>query len=296
MEKERRGKLSLKKAWAKIAQSVALISLPLWLVFFGYQLWQMGRQRSARYTITNVIQTGPEREALRTVYLAEIMGLAQDHPTNLYRFSIQEAQRKLLSCPVIAQANVAKIPPNTIYVDYTVRHPVALLYDYSNTALDKEGVTFPLNPFFAPKRLPEIYLGMEDALSWGKPLQGRKVALALQQLQALYAPSYEELFRVLRIDVSKAFAPCIGQQQIVLIVEDTLRRQEPWGLTTYHFPRLLRLSTDNWQQNLRDYLALREELIVGKMEHSRNASHQTTVHFGATIVDLRLPGVAYLRF
>lgn len=299
MKKEKvEEKTSLSKALWRIAASVLIVSLPVYLATWGYQFYQERLKSNARFQITTLVQTGPEREALRTVYLAEILGLSKDKPTNLYRFSIPIAQQRLLSCPVIWEAKVEKMPPDTLYVDYSVRRPFALLYDYTNTAIDKKGYIFPLSPFFTPKRLPEIYLGLcaygQNGNAWGQPLKGEKVDLALNVL--LQLTRYAELFRVLRVDVSTVGSESYGQRQIVVILEDQKRKEEPWGLTTYLFPRMLRLPIKNYEEAIVNYLQMRDRIIEEELATtSLQKPYLTTVHLAGRMIDLRLPDMAYIK-
>ena len=118
-------------------------------------------RRDPKAFITAVVQTGPEKQALNTDYLAEVMDLSVDDPTPVKAFSIKAATQKLLESPVIQEASVQLVSPGIVYVDYTMRHPIALLRDFENVALDATGTLFPFSPFYSPKNLPEIYLGLE---------------------------------------------------------------------------------------------------------------------------------------
>ena len=115
---------------------------------------------NARIKLTTIVQTGPQKEALKTAYLAELLNLSQDLPLSVAHFDLKLAKEKLLNSPVIKDAVVKILPPQALYVTYVVRQPLAALYDVQNGALDEEGYLFPLSPFFAPKTLPFIYLGL----------------------------------------------------------------------------------------------------------------------------------------
>jgi cell division septal protein FtsQ len=107
------------------------------------------------------VQTGPQKEILTTTYLAELINIAADPPTPIAYFNPQLAEKRLLASPVIKEAKVELIEPDTIYIDYTVRQPWALLRDFENTAIDEFGYPFPISPFSPPKNLP-LHLFRKD--------------------------------------------------------------------------------------------------------------------------------------
>ncbi len=41
-----------------------------------------------------------------------------------------------------------------------MRTPYAYIGEFANTAIDKEGYLFPFRPFFTPKNLPILYIGL----------------------------------------------------------------------------------------------------------------------------------------
>ena len=227
--------------------------------------------------LCRIVQTGPQRQALKTEYLAEMLGLSRDYPYNASRFSLQGAKQKLLSSPLISAADVKLIKPDTLYIDYTVRQPIAWVEDYDNIVFDKEGFLFPFSPFFTPKHLPAIYFGLgpfgEPPLdpvlptpSWKVPLEGKCVDLALNILNIVTDPKVIDLFSVKRIDVSNAFAQSYGTREIVVMTEDTIVKSLQGKEIQLIFPRILRLSTKNYAQELGNYLLLREQLL----EEERN--------------------------
>jgi hypothetical protein len=176
-----------------------------------------------------------------------------------------------------------------LFIDYTAREPLAWLFDYENTAIDEEGYLFPVSPFFTPKNLPEIYLGCAPFSNWHIAPSDKKLHLAFKLLTLLSAPAYKDLFKVRRIDVSHAFASSYGSREIVLILEDELYKNEQ----VLSLPRLLRLSTKNYTQDLGNYLKLREKLL--EKEEAEMQKGPLHAHLGETIVDLRLPELAFIK-
>ncbi len=256
--------------------------------------------------IETLIQTGPQKEALKTEYLAQLLGLSADRPPLASRFDAAKAEKRLLACPLIAQAHVKLIKPGTVYVDYTIRQPVAWLSDYENVALDKSGHPFPFRPFFSPKNLPEIYLGLgpfgtavdgfdKPVASWNRPLEGKWIELALKLLDLFNDPKVQELTSLKRIDVSNAFAESYGTREIVVIVEDTISMFQKGEEVHYIFPKILRLSTKHFAAELGNFLKLREQLV--ETERSKihiDPSHRGSVREQASVIDFRIPNLAFV--
>lgn len=258
------------RALASIALSMLLVSGTAACGLWFYRYHQQQRGSDPRYNIIAIVQTGPGKEQLKTPLLAQLLDLSIDKPTNLYHFKTYEAKRKLLASPLIKEAEVKKIAPGTIYVDYVVRKPIAYLGDFDNTAIDDEGYLFPFRPYFTPKRIPELFLGLTDLqAAWGNHIQEETAKLAFDVLAAInkYCP-IDNLF-VRRIDVSKAFSESYGHRQIVVTVDD--------GVVT----TILRLNTENFKQDLRQYRVLRENgLAQGN---------------SPLVVDLRINDLAFIR-
>lgn len=229
------------------------------------------------FRILAIVQTGPEKEALPTGFLAELLDLSVDRPMNLYRFDCKEARAKLLSCPVIKEATVRRIKPGTVYVDYTIRKPVAYLGDLSNTALDEEGVAFPFSPYYTPKFLPEIFLGGTEELDksypckWGDCIQSDRLQLAWNVLQQLRFRLADESLRIQRIDVSRSGSSSYGFREIIVVLETRERQQV-----------ILRLNSHDYTAALTDYHLMKEYLT----QH---------VQGSPLIVDLRIPNLAFVK-
>lgn len=292
------GKWTMRKSLFYLIGSVCAT---LSLSFGGYSAWSKHSQKKLqdeKYKVVSIIQTGPEKEALKTTYLAELLGLSTDHSISLYAIDIRQAETKLLSSPVIKSAFVKRMPPNVLYIDYEVRKPVALIADYRNTAVDAEGYLFPLTPFFSPKEIPEIYLGLPpfgadaDALGrkggqWLVPLENPLWKIALDVLHFLEESPWKEGFRVKRIDVSNALAPSLGQREIVLFTD------EEWVEYSCVFPKILRISPKDYEQQLNNFFVLRRNME--EAYRKQLGSITTPTRFATRIIDLRIPQLAFVQ-
>ncbi|HSX26025.1 MAG TPA: hypothetical protein VLE89_03355 [Chlamydiales bacterium] len=281
--------------------------LTLALSLGAYTLWSRHHHQQLtdpKYQIVAILQTGPEKEALKTSYLAELLSLSSDIPLSLYALDIKKAEQKLLASPLIAQAKLKRIPPSTLYIEYEVRKPIAWLADYCNTAIDRDGFLFPVTPFFSPKKLPEIYLGLppfgslEDPSGrkggqWLTPVKNRYLNLALEILQFLEGSSWKEGLRVKRIDVSNAFATSLGGREIVLFTEEEITFKQNDQEMVCVFPKILRLAPKEYTQQLGNFFALRKNMIE---DYRRQvATIPGNGRFAPRIIDLRIPQLAFIE-
>ncbi len=263
---------------------------------------QRAKLHDPKYRITRIVQTGPQKEALSTFCLAEIIGLSSDQPIPLSRFNSEEAEFRLAACPVIEKAHIEVEKPHTVYIDYYTRQPVAWLYDYVNIGLDDKACAFPVTPFFSPKNLPEIYLGLfaqhppPQPLVWNQPLQDERLKLALSILRLFSTKEYSGLFTLQRVDVSSAFAESCGGRQVVLMIEETCRKNMGERNLLLSQPLFLRLSAKNISQELGNYLSLRQK-IWDTIEVAKLAASdkEREVILPARVIDLRIEGLAFIQ-
>lgn len=273
--------------------------------YAGMKHYLKVRRESAadpKFALRTLIQTGPQKEALKTEYLAELLGISSDHPYSAKTFDLKRAKETLLRSPLISQAEVKLIKPSTLYIDYTVRQPIARLEDYANVVVDKEGYLFPFTPFYTPKNLPGIYLGLSpfgkppsdpdrEMADWNTPLQGKYYKLALDLLSIVTDPKVADLFAVKRIDVSNAFSESYGTREIVVITEDSIYKSLNGKEIQIIVPRILRLSTKNYAQELGNYLTLRPQLL----EEESKAVPLTSRRFKEKIIDFRIQQLAFIE-
>ncbi len=290
-------RLSLAAALGWIALSTLLVSgsaAAAWV--YSHYLEESRRSDSAFY-LTTLVQTGPEREALKSLYLAEQLNLSIDEPTNIYGFDLQEARDRLLASPVIKEATVKSFNPGTVYIDYTIRKPIAYVGDYTNTAIDEEGYLFPAEPFYTPKRLPEIYFGLPKQLDadqlWGKQVTSPEHQKALEVMTAVNRILGTATSRIVKLDVSQAFADSYGKRQIILVIEEKITHEVASRPTLLLLPRILRLHSTRYEEALRDYTILRDDL----QRHlpSGDFSETQVVRYPVVVVDLRIPNLAYIQ-
>lgn len=284
-------KIPFKQACMWIILSVIVITGGCALAIVYYHHILKTHANNDAYHIVAIVQTSPDQELLQTVYLAELLDLSVDRPTNLYQFNIAEARNKLLMSPLIKEATVRRIKPGTVYVDYLSRQPVAFLLDYTNTAVDKEGFLLPFKPFFTPKRLPEIYLGLSNESLWGKSINNDQSKLAFAFVSYLNRHYCSENRRLKRVDVSRALEPSLGGREIVVIIEEQSERVQQGKSVLCVCNWILRISPDlDYRQALANYAVLRDHLMV-KQQPIEDLS---SIHYTTITLDLRLPQIAFI--
>lgn len=211
MFKRSKKKMSLRRAIFWIFLSTLFISGTSATGIWYYWNLKSVSENDPKYNIIAIVQRGPDKDILKTEYLAELLDLSLDRPTNLNKLSVQDAKNKLLQSPLIQSVTLKKVKPGTLYIDYRVRKPVAYLADYSNTALDEKGYIIPFAPFFTPKKLPEVVCGFPNECKWGEILKGEQIQWALNLIK--------QQPNVRRIDLSQCRASSLGQREIVLVLE-----------------------------------------------------------------------------
>ena len=236
--------------------------------------------------ISCIVQTGPVKEALPTQYLAELLGLSSDHSTLFADFNEKAAEEKLMLSSLINSAKVEKIKPTTIYIDYTLYEPIARIIDYENVVIDQSRHPFPFRPFFTPKELPEIYIGIKESV--GAP---ERIGLALEVLDAMTKRFYLTRLKIKKIDVSRISEPSIGQREIIALVVDELYS----GDKTFRFEYFLRLNIKEYEKNLVNFLAIRRELIKSQEKYMADyLQNPYPSQTNVKTIDLRIDKMAYI--
>jgi hypothetical protein len=277
-----REQLPLGRSLLIVFLSTLLISGTAALTLLYLEQLELQRSRDPDYQVRVLLQTSSRREPLPSLYLEELLGLSQDQPLGLYQMDLKEAQRRLLASPLIAAARLKRLPPDTLWVDYDVREPVAYLADFSEVALDAQGVAIPVRPFTTPKQLPEIYVGGIEAsgVTWGQPVDSIHIEPALQILRQLTEKQpISTLIR--RIDLADNWG---SNGQILVLVEDEVTSRAG---TPCRAQQWLRLSSTCLEQGWNNYRALRPRLLE---------QFQAEPSTAPILVDLRLPTIAYWKY
>ena len=186
-------------------------------------------------SIKKIVQKTSSQSSIPTAYFAEILELSQDRPTNFLQFNVHDAKEKLESMPMIKNALVKKMKPDTIYIEYEMRSIVAILGDYTNTAFDEKGVCFPYSPFYVAKHLSVLFLSKELKL---------KELLLFQDIVSNFP-----LGQVVGVDLSKYEDKSGGKREIVVVLDGEI---------------FLRLTPKNYLQEICNYHTFMEKNIVSR--------------------------------
>jgi cell division septal protein FtsQ len=237
------------KDFLSILKGVLILILSsLFTLVFGistlYYLhhYQLKKEKNKDYTLKYIIQSNHVKEALKTEYLAELMELSIDRPINIFNLNLELLAEKILKSPVIKQCQVKLAPPNSVLIEYKIRIPMIYLSDFDNSAIDSDKVIIPIAPFYTPKNLPEVYLGIKPApleVIYGKKIKDKRLDLAIKLLEEINQDNLK------KIDLSLAYSSSYGSRQVILVLRD-------------EYPIYLRLSTINYKEGWQRYLLMKK--------------------------------------
>ena len=91
-----------------------------------------------------------------------LLGLSSEEKGDLSKIDIHGLETRLLQCPAMDKAQVRKLFPDTLVIDYALRKPVFQLGGGQNLVLDEEGCVFRRAPYFPALQLPNLYFPHSD--------------------------------------------------------------------------------------------------------------------------------------
>ncbi len=93
-----------------------------------------------------------------------------------------------------------------------------------------------------------------------------------------------------RIDVSNAFAPTLGQREVVLLTEEELLLKD--GVVCL-FPKFLRLAPQDYAKQINNFCLLRRNM---EDDYRKQLAFCTeSKRFATRIIDLRIPQLAFIE-
>lgn len=182
-----------------------------------------------------------------------------------FSYSTKQGLQRIQATRLVSSAKLKKRYPKTLVLEYTARQPLAWIGDYHNMAFDENRVVFPVEPYFPPLDLPEIYFGL-DKLPEDR-LDENLYDLAKQFLDEF---SFKP-FRVSIVDLRGFAKEQFGQKEIAVHVVEGKKK---W---------LLRLLVENWKSQLELFFKNKEFLQT-----------QVDPECDQYLVDLRLDQLAYI--
>ena len=212
-------KISLSRALLYISLSVVIIWGSLFVSVWYWKKTLLLRNNDSHSLVSAIVQTKTQQDTLSCSYLAEILNFSQDKPSNIYTLDVASLNKTLNAYPVVAEAFITKMLPDTLHIAYTLKEPIAYLADYDNIVVDAYKHVFPLRPFFSHKRLPKLYTGLTLQKNFlEEPIEDNACALALKVLSFL-ENMQEPYFRVLHIDTKDVFSESLYRGQMVVSLE-----------------------------------------------------------------------------
>ncbi len=227
------------------------------------------RTNDPAWQISHIVQQG--NQPLPSGFLSHALRL----PMAFDSLHVKRAEEQLKSWPIFDSVRVRKKAPGAVIVDYTLRKPIAAVGQFSNAAFDAEGIVFPLQPFYTPKRLPKVFFV-------GDQPTPREMEMTLAIKEALN--DLEPSPRLISIDLQAMSHPNPACREIVVMVMD----ERIQAAHIIEQPILLRLPSEGTEEAL-----LRLEQLRAVIQ-KRAGDAQTSLKAAGVTVDLRLPSSAYL--
>jgi cell division septal protein FtsQ len=268
-------KLAFHQSLKWIFWSVVLVSGG---AFGGVLLWHLKQEKSEekKYGITQLIQSGSQKEGLPSTYLEHLLNLEKE-ATYIARSDLQAMQDLLLAQPWIKKAYVTLQIPDTLHIEYTMREAIFLLEDSSGYGVDEEGVYFPLEPFCSYQNLPQVFLGLANQ-NWEetKDVFLLRVEWAKKLVEALNQKSPS--WRVLRLNLSDLYFDHRPVSEAVIELKNRAQGQS----------LLLRIPGSQWKEALSRWCRLEDShLLFSSPNNEENR---------ALAIDLRIPELAYVLY
>ena len=286
-------KLNFSKVLFWIVTSVFIFSLFNVFLYSQIKKWKRNRLVLKKYDI-EVVSHNVQQNMLDTNYLSELLDLSWDNQTNIFAFDDKKALETLKASPLIKEVSIKKLKPNNIFVEYSLRKPIAILYDFENTAIDSEGFIFPLKPFYKDKNLPTIYLNLEKFDGF-KKIENRKTALALSLINKLKSSGFSDLVKINTIDTSRIHFKSYGKREIILSLQEEIRFFKNQKEHIITFPVLLRLGMNNFSTQISNYLSLRKQMLNDyEKQLVKIDDLPDTLNFSSKTIDLRISKLAFI--
>jgi hypothetical protein len=291
-----RQKIQFSKAAFIIVLSTIIFSSINIYFFIQYKKYQKRKLFDPNYNITSILHSTKDDLRLDTSYLAEVLKLSKDKSINIFLYPTNEAEELLNNEPIIKKAKIKKIKNNTLKIDYEIKKPIASIYDFENVGFDKDFNMFFLAPYIEKKDLIDVYLNIEgNELNFKKPFIDDRLKLAKKIIDEISSIGFLDLVKINLIDVSKAYHPSYGKQEIVFTILEEMRIDINSKNVKLIFPRYLRLPINNYLQQLSNYLSLRKKMQKDYLCQLKDLKEiKNEIIFKPKTIDLRIQKLAFI--
>jgi len=197
--------------------------------------------------------------------LQYLLYLSVEEKKNLSQVDVHALEGRMLQCPALEKAQVRRLFPDTLVIDYLLKTPVFQIGGVQNLVIDERGDVFRKSPYFPSLHLPIFYFCQAET-----PITLIQMIMNNKPLFSSCVFLYRSLktmgFSVEEIDAEEALALGVFRREIRVKVSSQSRNI------------CLRLSVQEPEK-----LMKRLSLILERFPEYSG------------IIDLRFPDVAYLE-
>lgn len=216
-----------------IGLSLCLVSLPTYLFLFG-------KKEDKVFLLRTIIQKTTTINPLSPRFFSDYLGLSPSGKAlNLHKLDESKIQKKLQEFPIFKTIQAQLSEQGELLVSYELRKPIFILSDYGNLGLDAEGYILPLKPYYSPKILPQVYLGIEH-FQWNHK---HPISHALEVL-SFFQKQHNDAFSIQTIDLSRLSHKIPAHREVIVTMV---------FLNKKHY---LRLHPDRIEMALKRYIHL----------------------------------------
>ena len=120
-KKSQKVKWSLKKALIFIFVVTFIMSGGSAFFVFFYKYQREERSHSHKYQVKHLIHKTSQTKRLTLSHLEEILDLSVDKPLSIYSLNLNELEERLNKYPVIQNASIHTIYPDSLYIEYLLK-------------------------------------------------------------------------------------------------------------------------------------------------------------------------------
>jgi hypothetical protein len=219
-----------------ILASLCVISLPSYLFLFG-------KKETKAIALKTLVQKTSFSSPISPRFFSDYLHLCpKGKSLEISKLDEKKIEKKLREFPIFQKVQAHISSRGELEVAYDLKKPHFLLLDFSNLAIDPNGYVFPLKPFFSPKKLTQVYLGISQ-VDWNHK---NNVESALK-IQSLLDENLQELVDIETIDLSGLKVQATSLKHIVVTISYK---------NTKHY---LRLSQEGLEKGVLCYISLFKE-------------------------------------
>jgi len=194
-------------SWSLVGLSLCVICLPVYLILFG-------KKETSPLYLKTIVQKTTTIESLSPRFFSDYLGLSpKGRSLHIQNLDIRKIQKKLSEFPIFEKVQSEFTPQGELLVSYELRRPLFSLLDFSNCGLDSLGFFIPMAPYYSPKKLASIFLGIKN-LEWNKAYDIKEAVEILN----FFSPYLSEDFNIKLIDLSHLKESIPARREIIVTI------------------------------------------------------------------------------